>query len=151
MAYNTYIPYQPYYRNPYIDNQQFQYQSPLNNQPQTAQSASDIIWVQGEAGAKAYLVAPNTTVTLWDSETPTIYVKTSDARGIPSMRVLDFKERSVNAQNASNFNSSVSEGKVTTSDDINDLRAKYEAVSERLTAVEKRIAKTSKSKEGDSE
>lgn len=57
------------------------------------QMANDIIWVQGEAGAKAYLVAPNNTVTLWDSESPTIYVKTADSSGVPSMRILDFTER----------------------------------------------------------
>lgn len=32
------------------------------------QQGGGIIWVQGEAGAKSYMVAPNTTVQLWDSE-----------------------------------------------------------------------------------
>jgi hypothetical protein len=67
---------------------------PMQNQ---RTPSNDIIWVQGEAGAKAYLVAPSTTVTLWDSENPTIYVKTADASGIPSMRILDFKERVLGA------------------------------------------------------
>lgn len=60
---------------------------------------NDIIWVQGEAGAKGFLVAPNNTVVLWDTENPVIYVKSADASGIPSMRVLDFKERNGNSQN----------------------------------------------------
>lgn len=34
-----------------------------------------IIWVNGEEGAKAYMVSPNNTVALWDSETQTIYFK----------------------------------------------------------------------------
>jgi hypothetical protein len=38
-------------------------------QPQPDLNSSGQIWVQGEAGAKSYLVAPNKTVTLWDSET----------------------------------------------------------------------------------
>ena len=42
-----------------------------------------IIWVSGEAGAKAYLVAPNNTVQLWDSESQTIYLKSADACGMP--------------------------------------------------------------------
>lgn len=150
MAYNTYVPYQPYYRNPYLENQQFQYQSPAVSPP-AAQSSSDIIWVQGEAGAKAYLVAPNTTVTLWDSETPTIYVKTSDARGIPSMRVLDFKERSLNAQNAPNFAPAADGGKSPLSDEIDALRGKYDALSERLSSLEKRLPKSAKTKDGDAE
>ena len=54
---------------------------------------SALNWVQGEAGAKSYLVAPNSTVVLWDSESPTIYIKSSDASGLPKMRVLDYTER----------------------------------------------------------
>ena len=69
--------------------------APMYGQPSqpSAPISNDMIWVQGESGAKAYLVAPNTTVTLWDSENPTIYVKSADASGMPTMRVLDFVER----------------------------------------------------------
>lgn len=59
----------------------------------TQKSANELIWVQGEAGAKGYLVAPNNTVVLWDTESPTVYVKSADSNGIPSMRTLDFTER----------------------------------------------------------
>ena len=52
-----------------------------------------IIWVQGEAGAKSYLVAPNSTVQLWDSESQTIYLKSADASGMPTMKVLDYTIR----------------------------------------------------------
>ena len=48
---------------------------------------------QGEAGAKSYLVAPNNTVQLWDSEANTIYLKSADASGMPSMKILDYKVR----------------------------------------------------------
>ena len=61
-------------------------QQPAQNQPGT-------IWVQGEAGAKAYLVAPGATVRLWDSEAQTIYVKSADFSGMPSMKVLDYTIR----------------------------------------------------------
>ncbi len=54
---------------------------------------SGIIWVQGEAGAKSYLVAPNTTVQLWDSEAPVIYLKSCDASGMPSIKTLDYTTR----------------------------------------------------------
>jgi hypothetical protein len=56
-------------------------------------SNSGIIWVQGEAGAKSYLVAPNTTVQLWDSESQTIYLKSADASGMPSIKTLDYTVR----------------------------------------------------------
>lgn len=48
------------------------------------------IWVQGEAGAKSYLVAPNTSVDLWDSEKQMIYVKSADASGMPTMRTIEY-------------------------------------------------------------
>lgn len=72
MAYGFPATYQPYY-------------------PQQQNNA--MIWVQGEAGAKSYLVAPNSTVTLWDAERQTVYVKSADASGMPSMKVLDYTIR----------------------------------------------------------
>lgn len=91
MAYNFPVNYQPYYPS-------YQQMSPtqMSGTPQPQQSG--IIWVQGEAGAKSYLVAPNNTVQLWDSERQTIYLKSADASGMPSMRILDYTIR----QEASN-------------------------------------------------
>ena len=85
MAYNNGFPatYPQYYA------PQYQYQA----QPQQPQQNSSIIWVQGEAGAKSYLVAPNTTVQLWDSETQRIFLKSADASGMPSMKVLEYTIR----------------------------------------------------------
>ena len=51
------------------------------------------IWVQGDTGAKSYLVAPNTTVDLWDTERQTIYIKSADASGMPSMTTIDYTFR----------------------------------------------------------
>ena len=87
MAYNFPVGYQPYYQYQAQPNM-FQSQS----QPQ-ASAQGGIIWVQGEAGAKSYLVAPNTTVQLWDSENQVIYLKSADASGMPSMKILDYKIR----------------------------------------------------------
>ena len=55
-----------------------------------------IIWVQGEAGAKSYLVAPNSTVQLWDSESQVIYLKSADSTGMPSIKILDYTIRDIN-------------------------------------------------------
>lgn len=91
MAYNNYFPagYQPaqiYYP---------QAQPAAQNQPQvqTQDQLSDIKWIQGEASAKSYLVAPNRTVTLWDTESQTIYIKSADASGMPTMKILDYTMR----------------------------------------------------------
>lgn len=86
MAYNPFpVGYQP---------TQFYYpQQTQQTQTQPAQQSNGIIWVQGEAGAKSYLVAPNTTVQLWDSESNVIYLKSADASGMPSMKIIDYTIR----------------------------------------------------------
>lgn len=76
----------------------YNYMFPANHQPLQAyypqpNTNNGIIWVQGEAGAKSYLVAPNNTVALWDSESQTVYLKSADASGMPSMKVLDYTIR----------------------------------------------------------
>ena len=50
-------------------------------------------WVLGEAAAKAFLVAPGCTVDLWDREEKVIYLKSVDAAGLPSMKILDYTIR----------------------------------------------------------
>lgn len=62
-------------------------------QPQQQQSSSGLLWVQGEAGAKSYLVANGSSVLLMDSERQCFYIKSCDASGMPSMRVFDYQER----------------------------------------------------------
>lgn len=80
-----------------------QYYNPQPQQPQT----SGIIWVQGEVGARSYLVSPNTKVALWDSEAPIIYIKTSDQNGVPSMRIIDYTYRDTLQQSQNQNNQSV--------------------------------------------
>lgn len=99
MAYNNGFPvgYQPaqiYYPQQYQVIPQNQISTPQSSQIQQSQPMnSSIIWVQGEAGAKSYMVAPNNTVQLWDSENQVIYLKSADASGMPSMKILDYKIR----------------------------------------------------------
>jgi hypothetical protein len=73
-----------------------QVQSPVVSQPMPSQNngGNSLIWVQGEAGAKSYLVAPNATVMLMDSEGDRFYLKSADASGMPlPLRIFDYKER----------------------------------------------------------
>ena len=83
--------------------QYFQPQTPAPvPTPAQSQSQGGIIWVQGEAGAKSFMVAPNTTVQLWDSERQTIYLKSADASGMPTTKILDYTIRdSVQPQTSS--------------------------------------------------
>lgn len=66
-------PYYPGY--PQMDFNQFkpQYQPPRQQ--------DDKIYVPNETAAEAYLVAPGSSVTLWDSNAPVFYVKQSDVTG----------------------------------------------------------------------
>lgn len=76
------------YQNPYYPYQQYPY-------PQPAQQRQDqgLVWVQGEAGAKSYLVAPGATVLLMDAEGSKFYLKSADASGVPlPLRVFEYKE-----------------------------------------------------------
>lgn len=90
---NYYAPfYQPNYYGNQAQNRQYpqQYQQPIS-QPQ--QSGNGLIWVQGEAGAKSYLVAPGNTVMLMDSESERFYIKSADASGMPlPLRVFAYQE-----------------------------------------------------------
>lgn len=85
MAFGYNAPY-GYYQPPMMDNL-----AQMRAQQQPAQQG--MIWVQGEAAGKSYLVAPGNTVPLWDSERQTIYLKSVDNSGIPTMRILDYTER----------------------------------------------------------
>lgn len=88
--YGTYMPnfYPGSYQQtpPPVQQTTQQYQTPLTNQ-------NGIIWVPNEQAANDYLVAPNSAVTLWNSNAPVVYLKQADASGKPSMKVYDLVER----------------------------------------------------------
>lgn len=93
---------------------------PLQNQ---SQQNNGIIWVQGEGAAKSYLVAPGCTVALFDNESQTIYIKSADASGMPTMKVLDYTMREQQTRpiisDSANF---------ATKDDISSIREEIEAI-----------------------
>lgn len=96
--YNNYpATYQsPYYPQYSLMQQPTQIMQQPQQMAQPPMSNSSIIWVQGIAGAKSYLVAPNTTVQLWDSESQTIYLKSADASGMPSIKTLEYNIKNEN-------------------------------------------------------
>lgn len=88
-------PFRNYYPSSYGYNPYFaQYQQPVQ-QAQTAQpTQNDIKWVQGEAGAKAYVLGSGQSVLLMDSECNSFYIKSTDASGMPlPLRIFDYTER----------------------------------------------------------
>ena len=73
--------------NPYSTSYMTQnYQQPVNN-------SSNMVWVQGESGAKAYPIAPGTSQVLFDSEAQIFYIKSADQSGMPQpLRVFSYAE-----------------------------------------------------------
>ena len=67
-------------------------QPQFNYQQQTQQD--ERIWVQGIEGANAYLVAPNSFVRLWDSQSNTFYEKHTDASGRPYTEIFEYTKKS---------------------------------------------------------
>ena len=63
-------------------------------QPQVQQQQSNsLTWVQGESGAKSYMVPANGTVLLMDSESDQFFLKSTDASGMPlPLRVFRYSE-----------------------------------------------------------
>lgn len=110
--------YQTAYQPPLMDNLM---QMRSQQQPKQAAPQSGMIWVQGEAAAKAYLVAAGNTVPLWDSESQCIYLKSVDQSGMPSMRILDYKERAAAP--------AVSPAEYVTRKEYDDLAAKVAALA----------------------
>jgi len=83
----------PYYNS--FQNYQPPYFNSFNANPQLPQQSANpgINWVTGEAGAKSFLVAPNTTVLLMDSEESKFYLKGADESGMPKpLRVFEYSE-----------------------------------------------------------
>lgn len=156
MPYNGYFPvgYQPsqtcYPQYVYPQAQQTQAVPSVtptqqNNQPMT----SGIIWVQGEAGAKSYLVAPNTAVQLWDSERQTIYIKSADASGMPSIKTLDYTIRETPQNNVSLAQEAASQA-FATKDEVNILAQQINALQSKIEGLTaKTVTKAKKEAENE--
>ena len=135
MAYGSIYPatYQPmYYQQPTM-------QAPQQPaQPVQQQNQSSIVWVQGEAGAKSYLLAPNTTIPLWDSESQTIYLKSTDGSGMPTIKYIDYTIRESNAAPSNNVVAEKEKMDFATKDDIADLATEIADLKRRVNDISHR-------------
>lgn len=174
MAYGNYA---PFYRGGYFNPMQTpvmppmaenqgqyapQYQQPIQTTPVTmTQPTNDMIWVLNENDATSYPVAPNNSVTLWDKNKDTIYIKSVNAQGVPSIRILDFIER--NADNPNPAQNPPAKHKCTCGDNFvtkvefdalkgrfYDLQARYdEMLLQNEKVVEKPKTTSKKTKESE--
>jgi hypothetical protein len=159
MAYTPY--YAPYqrpmmYYNPSIPQEAQQMQSgqpygqpiqqPQMQQPmQIAQPTptNDMIWVLSEVEAQSYPVAPNNSVILWDKNNDVIYIKSANIQGVPSMRILDYTERTAdNATKSSEKHECKCGSKFVSIESFNALQRDFEALRNELRNMkEKQITK----------
>lgn len=110
-------------------------QMQMQPQPQAQTQAqpinNGIIWVQGEAAAKSYPVAPNSSVPLWDSEADVIYIKSADMSGMPSLKVLDYTIRNSTPRSADISPQS----SFATKDDISHLEKELDALRAKFERI----------------
>lgn len=105
MAFEQYGFQNPYYPPPMPDNlSQYRQRPMMQNQMMPAQNPvaqNGVQWVNGEMDARNWMIAPNSAVALWDSTSPTVYLKKADASGKPSLTIYDLVERVVTPPDAS--------------------------------------------------
>lgn len=101
-------------------------------QSQPPQTNQGIIWVQGEAAARSYLVAPNSTVLLMDSETSRFYLKSANNAGMPSMQIFEYTEVSQNAPQAAQSVPNNLDDKYVTREEYSRLQAQYAEIMNKL-------------------
>lgn len=119
------------YNNPYL----YPYSAP--QAPPTPQSANTngLVWVQGEAGAKSYLMAPGQTALLMDSENQVFYIKSTDNAGMPMpLRVFDYTERVTRGVDNPILNEPNMDDKYVTRTEYEAMVAKYEDLEEAVKA-----------------
>ncbi len=154
MAYPYYAPYarpMGYYNPsmPNVDNQNMQNGQPFGQpiqQPQIQQPiqqmpmaqptpipSNDMLWVLSEVEATSFPVAPNNSVTLWDKNKDTVYIKSVNMQGVPSMRILDYTERtSENAHKTPEKHVCQCGKDFVRKDDFEALQSEFEALRNEL-------------------
>lgn len=113
------------------------YENPYLRQYYQPQANTGIQWVQGETGAKSYMVAPNNSVLLMDSENSKFYIKSADAAGMPTLRIFEYKETPAKAE-------------ITPANiDINNYctRAELETLREQIETIAKQLEVKKEGKE----
>ena len=129
--------------------QQVPMQTPIQQTPMaqpTPMPSNDMLWVLNETEATSYPVAPNNSVTLWDKNKDTVYIKSVNMQGVPSMRILDYIERTAdNALKTPHKHDCQCSSKFVSIDAFTALQSDLEALRGELDELKaKSKAKTTK-------
>ena len=114
------------------------YYNPSPSAPTQAQQQASFIpltFVNGIEGAKAYIVSPNSTIYLRDSDSDKIFIKSSDAQGRLMLRTYRLVEVNENepkqpAQDLSSF---------ATKDDLKEIKERIDKIQIKLEEKEKAV------------
>ena len=116
-----------YYAQPYAG----MYQQPNMMAVQNRQS-NGIIWVNGEEGARAFVMAPNSNAILMDEVNEgRFYIKTTDNIGMCNIRTFNFKE----VIDVTPANSAINSVQFATKQDIQELRDMMGSFESRLNSM----------------
>lgn len=132
-SFNNYIPYNSYTANLAQQNANF------NNQ--SFQSQTNITFVNGIEGAKAFQLRPNSNVLLMDSDNSKFYVKSTDNFGIANISSYSFVEdknlsiESVAANQPSNTGEQNTKLYEEMKTKIRELEAKVDELQSKLNEV----------------
>ena len=142
-----------------LNSAKMQYQQPISQQQmqipqmnvQIPKTSEPVIWVLNENEAVSYPVAPNNSVVLWDKSNPTIYVKSANAQGVPSIRILDFVERSETAQKSPTTHVCKCKEDYIDKKQFAELEAKFNELSAKFESLAEKPKTTAKKTKGDDE
>ena len=125
------------YNNPYFNPyQSYPYTQPTQQQNAPMTNYLQLTFINGIEGAKAFIVAPNQTIYLKDSDSNILYEKKADAQGRYTLTAFELKPVEINTPTAP-----VKTEYATTSD-LNALKSFF---TEQVSILSSEIKKTVKS------
>lgn len=102
---------------------------------------TQMIFVLNRNEAESYPVAPGCTVVLWDKMCPVIYIKSVSIDRIPSIRTIDYTERTETPQIQPEVGGAVT---YVTKDEIGEINGKISELAARCERIEQQHADAKK-------
>ena len=125
------------YNNPYFNPyQQYPYTQPTQQQNAPMTNYLQLTFINGIEGAKAFIVAPNQTIYLKDSDSNILYEKKADAQGRYTLTAFELKPVEINTPTAT---------PTTTYATTSDLNALKSFFTEQMSILSSEIKKAVKS------
>lgn len=132
------------YNNPYFNPyQQYPYTQPTQQQtPMT--NYLQLTFINGIEGAKAFIVAPNQTIYLKDSDSNILYEKKADAQGRYTLTAFELKPVEINTPTAPTQPTAYA-----TTSDLNALKSFFTEQVSILSSEIKKAVKTQNNKDNE--